>query len=90
MKSNFSDIGTEHAVLLVLRPDIGLWYVSLNSINVAALSCLETKKIENYLLECLPFSWLLVIMDYCPNHAGSSTARPCFLWGEGEQRSVNR
>lgn len=43
-----------------------------------------------YLLECLPFSWLLVIMDYCPNHAGSSTARPCFLWGEGEQRSVSR
>lgn len=57
MKSNFSDIGTEYAVLLVLRPDIGLWYVSLNSINVAALSCLETKKIENYLLDCLQIFW---------------------------------
>lgn len=38
LKSNLSDTGAEHAVLLVLRLDIGLWYVSFNSINVATLS----------------------------------------------------
>lgn len=43
LKSNFSDRGTEHAVLLVLRPDNGLWYVSFNSLNVVALPYLETK-----------------------------------------------
>lgn len=46
LKSNVFDTSTEHAVLLVLRLDIGLWYVSFNSINVAALLYLETKKLN--------------------------------------------
>lgn len=37
LKSNLSDTGAEHAVLLALRLDIGLWYVSFNSMNVATL-----------------------------------------------------
>lgn len=53
LKSGFSDTSTEHAVLLVLRPDNGLWYVSFNSLNVATLPYLESKKIEHYLLGCL-------------------------------------
>lgn len=54
LKSNFSDTGTEHAVLLVLR----LWYVSFNSVNVPSFSYLETKKNEHYLLDCLQTFWI--------------------------------
>lgn len=60
LKSNFDDtVLFEKQLCCAPCPQAGywVWYVSFNSMNVAALSYLEMKEIEHSVLDCLLIFW---------------------------------